>query len=389
MRIVHVITRLIVGGAQENTLLTAAGQAEAFGDEVLVVSGPGTGPEGSLLDWALDRGLEVRLIEEMDRAIHPWRDLVSYRRIAAALKDISPDIVHTHSSKAGILGRAAATRQKRPVVHTIHGAAFHRGQPAAAQAVYRRAERWAARRCQRLISVCDAMTDQYVAAGIAPRELFTTIYSGMDVDPFLDPPRPPHQVRRELGLDPTDVVIGKVARMFDLKGHRYLLEAAPRIAAAHPHARFLLVGDGPLRASFEQQIARDGLTDRFVLTGLVPPQRVPELIHATDVMVHTSIWEGLARVLPQSMIAGKPIVSFDIDGAPEVVIPDETGLLLPPESVDGLVDAVGRLIEDEPLRQRMGAEGRRRWTETFRYQTMASEVRAVYEEILQSRRRQH
>lgn len=388
MRIVHVITRLIVGGAQENTLLTAAGQAEAFGDEVLVVSGPGTGPEGSLLDWALDRGLEVRLIEEMDRAIHPWRDLVSYRRIAAALKDISPDIVHTHSSKAGILGRAAATRQKRPVVHTIHGAAFHRGQPAAAQAVYRRAERWAARRCQRLISVCDAMTDQYVAAGIAPRELFTTIYSGMDVDPFLDPPRPPHQVRRELGLDPTDVVIGKVARMFDLKGHRYLLEAAPRIAAAHPHARFLLVGDGPLRASFEQQIARDGLTDRFVLTGLVPPQRVPELIHATDVMVHTSIWEGLARVLPQSMIAGKPIVSFDIDGAPEVVIPDETGLLLPPESVDGLVDAVGRLIEDEPLRQRMGAEGRRRWTETFRYQTMASEVRAVYEEILQSRRRQ-
>ncbi|MDP7275740.1 MAG: glycosyltransferase family 4 protein [Planctomycetaceae bacterium] len=388
MRIAHVITRLIVGGAQENTLLTAAGQAEAFGDEVVVVSGPGTGPEGSLLDWALDRGLEVRLIAEMDRAIHPWRDLVSYRRIAAALKDISPDIVHTHSSKAGILGRAAATRQKRPVVHTIHGAAFHRGQAAAAQAVYRRAERWAARRCQRLISVCDAMTDQYVAAGIAPREAFTTIYSGMDVDPFLDPPRPSHEVRQELGLDPADVVIGKVARMFDLKGHRYLLEAAPRIAAAHPHARFLLVGDGPLRASFEQQIARDGLADRFVLTGLVPPHRVPELIHATDVMVHTSIWEGLARVLPQSMIAGKPIVSFAIDGAPEVVIPDETGWLLPPESVDGLVDAVGRLIEDEPLRQRMGAEGRRRWTETFRYQTMASEVRAVYEEILQSRRRQ-
>lgn len=384
MRIVHLITRLIVGGAQENTLLTAAGQAEEFGDEVIVVAGPGTGPEGSLLDWALDRGLEVRLIPEMNRAIHPWRDLVSYRRIAAAIRDISPDILHTHSSKAGILGRAAAARQKQPVVHTIHGAAFHRGQSAVTQAVYRRAERWAARRCQRLISVCDAMTDQYVAAGIAPRELFTTIYSGMNVGPFLDPPRQPSEVRRELGLDPDDVVVGKVARMFDLKGHRYLLEAAPRIAAAHPRARFLLVGDGPLRASFEQQIAREGLTDRFVLTGLVEPHRVPELIHATDMMVHTSVWEGLARVLPQAMIAGKPVVSFDIDGAPEVVIPGETGCLLPPESVDELVDAVGRLIQDEPLRRRMGEQGRRRWTETFRYQTMAREVRAVYEEILAS-----
>ncbi len=228
------------------------------------------------------------------------------------------------------------------------------------------------------------MTDQYVAAGIAPRELFTTIYSGMNVGPFLDPPRQPSEVRRELGLDPDDVVVGKVARMFDLKGHRYLLEAAPRIAAAHPRARFLLVGDGPLRASFEQQIARDGLTDRFVLTGLVEPHRVPELIHATDMMVHTSVWEGLARVLPQAMIAGKPVVSFDIDGAPEVVIPGETGCLLPPESVDELVDAVGRLIQDEPLRRRMGEQGRRRWTETFRYQTMARKVRAVYEEILAS-----
>jgi glycosyltransferase involved in cell wall biosynthesis len=382
MRIVHVITRLIVGGAQENTLLTAAGQAEEFGDEVIVVTGPGAGPEGSLLDWALERGLELRLVPEMGRAIRPWADLSSYRRIAAAIREIDPDIVHTHSSKAGILGRAAASRQQVPVVHTIHGAAFHFGQSKLAQAVYRKAERWAARRCQRLISVCDAMTKQYLDAEIAAPEMFTTIYSGMDVEPFLDPPRPREEVRAELGFEDADVVIGKVARLFDLKGHRYLLEAAPRIVEACPQARFLLVGDGPLRDQFEARISRDGLADHFVLTGLVPPERIPELIHATELVVHTSVWEGLARVLPQSMIAGKPVVSFDIDGAHEVVIPEETGLLVEPESVDGLVDAVTRLVADQELRTRLGDEGCHRWTEAFRYQEMARLVREVYEEVL-------
>ena len=382
MRIVHVITRLIVGGAQENTLLTAAGQVEEFGDEVIVVTGPGAGPEGSLLDWALERGLELRLVPEMGRAIRPWADWSSYRRIAAAIREIDPDIVHTHSSKAGILGRAAASRQRIPVVHTIHGAAFHFGQTRLAQALYKKAERWAARRCQRLISVCDAMTKQYLDSNIAAPELFTTIYSGMDVEPFLDPPRPREEVRAELGFSDDDVVIGKIARLFDLKGHRYLLEAAGRIVEACPQARFLLVGDGPLRDQFEARISRDGLADHFVLTGLVRPERIPELIHATELVAHTSVWEGLARVLPQSMIAGKPVVSFNIDGAPEVVIPEETGLLVEPESVDGLVDAVTRLVGDQELRTRLGDEGCRRWTETFRYQEMARLVREVYEEVL-------
>ena len=382
MRIAHVITRLILGGAQQNTLLTAAGQAEDFGDEVIVITGPGMGAEGSLVEWARDRGLELKLVPEMGRAIRPWNDWTSYRRIAAAIGEFAPDIVHTHSSKAGILGRAAASRQRIPVVHTIHGAAFHVGQSMLARAIFRRAERWAARRCQALISVCDAMTTQYVDAGIAPPEKFTTIYSGMDVEPFLDPPRAREEVRSELGFADDDVVIGKIARLFDLKGHRFLLEAAGRIAAACPRAKFLLVGDGPLRSRFEDRIASEGLTDRFVLTGLVPPERIPELIHATDLVVHASLWEGLARVLPQSMLSGKPVVSFAIDGAPEVVIPDETGLLVPAGSVDGLVDSVTQLVEDEPLRKRMGNEGLRRSIETFRYQDMARRVREVYQRVL-------
>ena len=382
MRIVHVITRLIVGGAQENTLLTAAGQAEEFGDDVTVVTGPGAGPEGSLEDWALQRGLALRLVPEMGRAIRPWKDWKSYQAIATAIRELSPDIVHTHSSKAGILGRAAANGQRVPVVHTIHGAAFHFGQSRLSQTVFRQAERWAARRCQRLISVCDAMTQQYVNAGIATPEMFTTIYSGMDVEPFLDPPRSREEVRAELGFEEDDIVVGKVARLFNLKGHQYLLEAASQIIETCPRARFLFVGDGPLREQFEAQISRDGLADHFVLTGLVPPGQIPELIHATDLVVHASVWEGLARVLPQSMIAGKPVVSFEIDGAPEVVLHEETGLLVQPESVEGLVESVTRLAGDQELRQRLGDEGCRRWTETFRYQEMARLVREVYQDVL-------
>ncbi|HAA49546.1 MAG TPA: glycosyltransferase family 1 protein [Planctomycetaceae bacterium] len=382
MRIVHVITRLIVGGAQENTLLTAAGQVEEFGDDVIVVTGPGAGPEGSLEEWALQRGLAVRLIPEMGRAIRPWKDWRSYQAIATAIRELSPDIVHTHSSKAGILGRAAAHRQQVPVVHTIHGAAFHFGQSRLSQAVFRQAERWAARRCQKLISVCDAMTRQYVHARIATPEMFTTIYSGMDVEPFLDPPRSREEVRAELGFQDDDIVVGKVARLFNLKGHRYLLEAASQIIEKCPRARFLLVGDGPLRDQFEARISRDGLADHFVLAGLVPPGRIPELLHATDLVVHASVWEGLARVLPQSMIAGKPVVSFEIDGAPEVVLHEETGLLVQPESVEGLIESVTRLASDQELRDRMGNAGCQRWTETFRYQEMARLVREVYQDVL-------
>ena len=386
MRILHLITRLIVGGAQENTLLTAAGQAEEFGDDVVVVTGPGDGPEGSLLDWALERGLEIHMIPEMGRAIRPLADWRSFRRIKAAIADVAPDIVHTHSSKAGILGRAAASRLGVPVVHTVHGAAFHFGQSGVAQSVYRLAERWAARRCQHIISVCDAMTTQYVSAGIAPADKFSTVYSGMDVEPFLDPPRDRLKVREELGFSNQDIVIGKVARLFDLKGHRYLLEAAGAIVEACPSARFLLIGDGPLRSQLEARISRDGLADHFVLTGLVPPGRVPELIHATDLVVHASVWEGLARVLPQAMIAGKPVVSFEIDGAPEVVIPGETGLLVEPESVDGLVAAVSRLAGDSDLREQLGDQGCRRWTETFRYQEMARRVREIYQGVIRRHR---
>jgi glycosyltransferase involved in cell wall biosynthesis len=381
-RVVHFITRLIIGGAQENTLLTVEDQHRLYGDEVTLICGPGLGPEGSLVERAQKGGLDLRIIPELRRSIHPWRDWRSYHKLLALLRDIRPQIVHTHSSKAGILGRFAAARLGIPAVHTIHGSAFHYGQNPLAHHSYILAEKWAARHCQRFVSVCDAMTDQYVNAGIAPRERFVTIYSGMEVEPFLDPPRSREDVRRELGFAREHIVITKVSRLFHLKGHECVIAAASRVAKEHPNVRFLFVGDGILREQFESQIAQAGLRDVFVFTGLVPPGRVPELIQASDVIVHASYWEGLARVLPQALIAGKPVVSYDVDGAREVVIPGQTGYLLRPRSIDELASALCELAGDPALRERLGRTGRERFVDQFRHETMTRRIREVYAELL-------
>jgi glycosyltransferase involved in cell wall biosynthesis len=387
MKTVHVITRLILGGAQENTLLTVEDQHRDWHDPVTLITGPGLGPEGSLVQRAEQGGLDLRLIPEFRREIHPLRDWSSYRRLLQLLKQIRPDIVHTHSSKAGILGRAAAYRLGIPCVHTIHGPAFYAGQSPVTYRLYRWLETWAAKRCDRLISVCDAMTDQYVAAGVAPREKFVTVYSGMEVDRFLNPPRSRDDVRRSLGFMPDEIVVGKVARLFDLKGHDDVISAAEQAIRANPQLRFLFVGDGLLRTKLELRITELGLRKHFVFTGLVPPEQVAELIHAMDIVVHTSLREGLARVLPQALIAGKPVISYDVDGAREVVLPNRTGFLLPPRDVAGLIDAIRKLASDPEMRAEFGQTGRELCVERFRHQNMTRQLRVIYESVIQARKR--
>ncbi|MCA9035152.1 MAG: glycosyltransferase, partial [Planctomycetaceae bacterium] len=306
MRVAHIITRLILGGAQENTLYSVDDQHHLHGDQVCLITGPGLGPEGTLIPRAMARELDVRVLQDLHRSLSPVKDMRALRAIIRQLKEFAPDVVHTHSSKAGILGRYAAHRLGIPAVHTIHGASFHYGQPAVLHWCYRQAERMAARWCQRFISVCDAMSNQYVQAGIASADKFTTIYSGMETQNFLNSTRDPLEFRRELGLHPEHVVVTKVARLFHLKGHEYLLDAAPAIVNAVPNVRFVLVGDGVLRDEFQQRIRGMGLDQHFIFTGLISPEDVGSYIHASDMVVHTSVWEGLARVLPQGSLAGKP-----------------------------------------------------------------------------------
>ena len=385
MRVAHIITRMIIGGAQENTLFNVDDQHYLFGDQVCLMTGHTTGPEGSLERRARDRGLDVKILPELTRNISPLTDWKAVGAIRKALADYRPEIVHTHSSKAGILGRLAASQLSLPTVHTVHGASFHFGQNPLLHYAYRWAERRAAAWCDHFICVCDAMTDQYVAAGVAAREKFTTIYSGMDVGKFLHPTRTASEIRSEYDLAADDIVFCKVARLFHLKGHNYLIEAAAAVAAQVPNVRFLLVGDGILKDQYQARIAELGLTSHFRFVGLVPPDEVTNYLHAADAVVHTSDWEGLARVLPQGLLAGKPIISFDVDGAPEVCIDDQTGILVEHRNTKQLADAMIRLAQDKPLRERLGHNGQHRFTEQFRHENMTAQIRSVYQEVLERR----
>jgi len=354
-----------------------------MGDNVLLITGPALGPEGTLIDRARAGEVPLEIVNQLRRPVNPIRDWVSYLKIKNAIQRFQPDVVHTHSAKGGILGRAAAWSLGVPaIVHTVHGAPFHPYQSGAARATIRMCERWAAGLCHSMVSVADAMTDLLVENGVAPREKFTTLYSGMDVEPLLRADENRDRARSQLGYEPEHIVIGKIARLFRLKGHEYVIRAAKKVVQQNPNVRFLFVGDGTLRKTLQRQIKTAGLENYFQLVGLVPSEQIPELIGAMDIVVHASLREGLARVLPQSLVAGRPVVSYEIDGASEVVLPNRTGLLVPPKSIEQLGSALTRLANDSQFRRNLGDEGRQLFTDQFRHERMTSKLRSLYQKLL-------
>ncbi len=383
MKVAHIITRMIIGGAQENTLFNCLDLQELYGDDILLLTGPSLGPEGKLLEQGRGGEVQVEEIPHLRRAIEPYSDWLAYRELLAALRRFRPDVVHTHSAKGGMLGRAAAWKLKVPaIIHTVHGAPFHPYQPWLVRKFFAACERWGARRCHKLVCVADAMRDLMLSESVAEREKFVTVYSGMEVEPFLEAPQYRASVRAELGIREDAIVIGKIARLFHLKGHQYVIEAAKSVVARFPQTVFLFVGDGVLKESLQSQIAALGLEKNFVFAGLVPPRRIPEFLGAMDILVHASLREGLARALPQALIAGVPVVSFDVDGAREVVLPGKTGFLLQPKDVAGLSEALVSLVGSAEMRQLYGDTGRKLFTEQFRHEVMTARLRAIYAEVL-------
>ncbi|MHC4788575.1 MAG: glycosyltransferase family 4 protein [Planctomycetota bacterium] len=383
VRVAHIITRMIVGGAQENTLHTCDLLRRRTGWDVLLVTGPPIGPEGELLSQVRRSGIPCVVVPQMRRALNPCRDAAAFLSLLRILRRYRPAIVQTHSSKAGILGRMAAWVARVPVIiHTVEGLPFHHCAHPLANAAFILAERAAARLTDRTVCVAQAMVDQATAAGIRPRGGYSIIYSGMDVDAHLRAGEGREETRRRLGFGPDDIVIGKIARLFELKGHKFVIRAAPRIVEGCSRARFLFVGEGVLRERLEEQAAELGLRDRFVFAGLVPPEQIPALVAAMDVVVHASLREGLARVLVQGLLCEKPVVAYALDGAPEVILDGVTGRLVPAESVEELADAVLAAIQRPDEARRMAREGRRRFAERFRIRTMVNDTERLYRELL-------
>ncbi len=378
MKIIHVITRLVVGGAQENTVATVLGLREKSGVEVKLISGPTTGPEGSLETEFKNSPQLLEIVPELVRPIHPLKDFVALQKLERIFREQKPGIVHTHSGKAGILGRLAAKRAGVPIIiHTIHGPSFGNFQNGLGNFIFKTAEKKAARATDHFIVVADAMKQQYLAAGIGRPEQYSKIFSGFPLGPFLGA-KNNFELRKKLGLAPDDFVVGKIARLFKLKGHDDLFAVAPGLVRQNPKIKFLLVGDGEWRVRFQNLAKSLGLEKHFIFTGLVPPNEVPKYVGIMDALVHLSLREGLPRALPQALAAGKPVVAYDCDGAREVCIENETGLLVQPGQHSHLAFRIFRLSEDKMLRERLGKHGQQYVRENFAVEKMVDAIYHLY-----------
>jgi glycosyltransferase involved in cell wall biosynthesis len=386
MVIVHIITRLILGGAQENTLITCKLLSQR-GHDVTLITGPALGPEGELFKQTKNQKYKTIVVDKLRRPICPLYDTISYLQIKEYLKHIKPDIVHTHSAKAGILGRFAAhSIRNTKIVHTIHGLAFHPYQSNLLNKFYITIEKSAAKRTDFFISVADAMTAQAIAAGIGYPEQFTTVYSAIEEDDFLlpIPDQRKKAFRQKYQIAEDAVVLITIARLFMLKGHDYIIESAKTLSKKYKNAVWLFVGDGNLSEYYKNQVHRLGLSDRIKFTGLLSPKEIPLAIASSDILVHCSLREGLARTLPQAMLCAKPAVSFDVDGAREVVN-ENTGRLIEPKNVEQLINACAELIKSAELRNKLGKIGRESVKEKFAPKTMVDTIEKLYKKLLEEK----
>jgi len=384
IRVLHIITRMILGGAQENTLLTVEGLDQMPGYDAALISGVDNGPEGELLSRA-EKTTKLTVIPEMGRSVNPVSDLTAFWKLYRLIKQENYHIVHTHSWKAGVLGRIAAWLAGTPIiVHTFHGLTFHDHQPWLVNHAIRLSEKICAPLTHFYISVSDVTTQKALEAKIDRAEKFTTVYSGMELDWFLNCQADPQEIRRELGIPTGAPVVGKIARLAPQKNHDELLKAAPEIVRRHPDVRFLLIGNGVLYDQILEQVRQMGIAENFVFAGLIDRERIPEMIAAMDIVAHTGLWEGLPRVLPQAMAMGKPCVSFNTDGTPEVLISGKNGYMIERHDTAGLTEAISKLISDPELRLKMGAAGRKHVDPMFRAETMVEEIADVYEKLLKT-----
>jgi glycosyltransferase involved in cell wall biosynthesis/UDP-N-acetylmuramyl pentapeptide phosphotransferase/UDP-N-acetylglucosamine-1-phosphate transferase len=388
IRVAHVITRLILGGAQENTLYTVLGQLKDPRFEVTLVCGIDEAGEGNMFTQASTGGVKTVVLPSLLREIRPFTDIRAFLQLYRFFRKNSFTIVHTHSSKAGILGRLAARAAGVPVVvHTIHGVAFHTYQAQWKNRLYIALERLCAPMSDRIISVSRLLSETALAQGIGQPHQYVTVFSGIDLDVFLSVSErlSAAEAKRRLGIPADAMVVGKIGRLFPLKGHDQFLAAAAAIAKDVPNVYFLFVGDGPLKDQLSEDARQLGLGDRLVMVGRVPPETVPDYIHAMDVVVHTSLREGIARVLPQAGAVGKPVVTYRLDGAPEVIHDGVSGYLVSPLDINHVAERTVQLLRDPELRERFGQAGRTFAVEHFSLDSMVTRINELYLTLLADR----
>jgi glycosyltransferase involved in cell wall biosynthesis len=380
VRVAHIVTRLALGGADENTLFTVNGLDPARFQTVLVV---GSGSDPAMLARVAPH-VEVIEVPDLIREISPPRDFRAFFHLRRLLRDGGFGIVHTHMSKAGVLGRLAARSAGVPVVvHTLHGSAFHDHVGPVRYALYWTLEKVTAPMTHRIVSVGDDLRRRYLGAGIGSAAQYRVIRSGMPLRQFeaaadLSFERR-QEIRASLGVPPGAPLVGKVARLEEPKGHRFFLQMAERLSEAWPDAHFVAIGTGDLLEALREETRRRGVADRVHFAGY--RDDIAEVLAALDVLVLTSLWEGLPRVLVQAAATGVPSVTFDVEGAHEIVRDGQTGYVVPSKNVTVLADRVADLLADPTRARAMGQAGRSMVHDGWTIETMVAEIDALYEEL--------
>ncbi len=373
VKVAHIITRLDFGGAQGNTLYTVRTLDRSRYVTVLIC-GPGGDLDGGGHDG------DVRRAAHLAREIAPLKDLLAFFELRAMLLAIDPDIVHTHSSKAGILGRLAAwSAGARVIIHTFHGFGFHPRQSFLVRWLYVTLEKFCARFSDALVFVSEANLRTARAAGIGEPGKYRLIRSGVKLSGY--PARADRTRKRaELGLGPEDAVVISLGNTKPQKNPAHFLEAAARLAPRFPAARFVFVGGGEALEELRFAARARGLEKVCIFPGWRKDSA--ELLAVSDVFVLTSLWEGLPRSLVEAMRSGLPSVCYATDGVADILRDGKNGFLAPQGDLDAFCAALSRLLSDAGLRAGLAAGASATDLSEFDIDFMVREQEKLYSELL-------
>lgn len=380
IRVLRIIARLNVGGpAIQASLLTERLDPARY--DTLLVAGSEDEVEGDYLALTKQSIRRLHRLPELGRAIRPGQDVIALRKLVSLIRRTKPDIVHTHTAKAGTLGRLAALLCRVPViVHTYHGHVLSGYFPAWKTSAFTAIERGLSRRTARLIAVSPQVRDDLLARGIGSEARFSVMPLGLDLARFLDR-TPPGGLRRELDVPDGVPLVGIVARLVPIKAHEVFLQAARLLVARRGECRFVIVGDGERRQSLEQQVDELGLRHRTVFLGWRGD--LDRILPDLDVVALTSRNEGLPVALIEAMAAGRPVVATRVGGVPDLVTDGTTGLLVPMDDAPAVAAAIDRVLTDPSLGASLGRAGRARVYPALSADRLVDDVDRLYQALLE------
>ena len=380
MRVLRVISRLNIGGpAVHATLLSARLDASRY--ESLLATGREEPSEGNYLELSGTTLDSLVLVPGLRREIRLAGELDALKQLVVLVRRFRPHIVHTHTAKAGTLGRLAARWCRVPIViHTYHGHVLRGYFSPAKTRAYLAIERWLARRTTRLLAVSERIKQELLALGVGRPERFDVMPLGLELAPFLDADARRGQFRHELGYSEQDVLVGIVARLVPIKAHEIFLRAAAALIPRVPGSRFVVGGDGERRAELETLARQLGLGDRVRFVGWRPD--LPRVYVDCDVVVLASRNEGSPVSLIEAMAAARPVVATRVGGVPDIVEDGRHGLLVPPDDVDALARAIEDVVTAPDRGRKMGEAGRARVYPAFTADRLVADIDRLYTELL-------